>query len=81
MLNINVYRLTTCLILYFLEYISGLSSNDGIINLSGLTSNNVPVTPITDAIIEVNCSTKNLDSETVPEEPQNIMTILRSKIN
>ena len=54
------------MILYFLEYISGLSSNDGIINLSGLTSNNIPVTPSTDAIIDVNGSIKNLDSETVP---------------
>ena len=60
MLNIHVYRLTKCLIL--------LSSNDEIINLSGLTSNNIPVTLTTDAIIDANGSTKNLDSETVPEE-------------
>ena len=68
MLNIDVYLLTKCLILYLLEYVSGLSSNDEIINLSGLASNNIPVTPTTDAIIDVNGSTTNLDSETVPEE-------------
>ena len=68
MLNINIYRLTTCLILYLLEYFSGLSSNNKIINLSCLTSKNIPVIPTTDAIIDVNGSTKNLDGETVPEE-------------
>ena len=66
--NIDVYRLTKCLILYLLEYVSGLSSNDEIINLSGLSSNNIPVTPTTNAIIDVNGSAKNLDSETVAEE-------------
>ena len=44
------------------------SSNDAIINLSGLTSNNIPVTPTTDAFIGVNDSTKSINSETVPEE-------------
>ena len=68
MLKINVYRLTKCLMLYFLEYVSGLSSNDKIINLSGVTSNKIPVTPTTDAIIAVNGSTKNLNSETVLDE-------------
>ena len=66
--NIDVYRLTKCLILYLLEYVSGLSSNDEIINLSGFASNNIPDVSTNDAIIDVNGSTKNLDSETVPEE-------------
>ena len=44
------------------------SPNDGIINLSGLTTNNNPVTPTTDDIIIVNGSTKNLDTDIVPEE-------------
>ena len=68
MLNLNVYRLTTCLILYLLEYVSGLSSNDEIINRSGFTSNNIPLTPTTDAIIDVNGSTQILNTETVPED-------------
>ena len=54
--------------LYLLDYATGLSSNDDIINLSGFTSNNVSVSNTTDAIIDVNGSTKNLDSQTVPEE-------------
>ena len=81
MLNIDIHILTKCLILYLFEYVSGSSSNNEIINLSTLTSNNILLSPTTDANIDVNGSTKNLDSETVPEEPQNIMTILRSKIN
>ena len=45
-----------------MEYVSGLSSNDDIINLSGFTSNNVTVTKTTDAIIiDVYGLTKNLD--------------------
>ena len=68
MLNIDIYRLTKCLILYLMDYVSDLSSNDEIISLSGLTSNNIPVTSTTDAIIDVHNSTKNIDSETAPEE-------------
>ena len=63
-----IYRLTKCLILYLLEYVPDLSPNDDIINLSGFTSNHIPVTPTTDATIDVNSSTKPLDSETVTEE-------------
>ena len=44
MLNINTYRLITCLILYIMEDVPGLSSNNEINNLSGSTSNNIPVT-------------------------------------
>ena len=51
-----------------MDYVSVLSSNYEIINLSCLTFNNIPVTPTTDAIIDVNDSIKNLDSETIPEE-------------
>ena len=80
MLNINVYRLTKCLILYLLGYVSGVSSNDEIINLSGLTSKIIPVTPTTDAIIDVNGSTKNLDSETVPEELSNHHYNFKNKV-
>ena len=63
MLNIDICRLkVTYLILYLLKHISGLSSNDDIINLSGFTSNNVTVTKTTDAIIiDVYGLTKNLD--------------------
>ena len=68
MLNINIRTLTTHLILYLLKCATGLSSNDGIIVLSGFTSNTVSVSKITDAIIDVNGSTKYLDSELVPKE-------------
>ena len=51
-----------------MEYVSGLSSNDEIIYLIGLTSNNISVISTTDAIIDVNSSTKNLNSETILEE-------------
>ena len=68
MLNIDIHILTKCLILYLLEYVSGSSSNNEIINLSTLTSNNILLSPTTDANIDVNGSTKNLDSETVLEE-------------
>ena len=54
--------------MYLLEYVSALSSNDAIINISGLTSNNVSLTKTADDFIDVNGSTKNLDSETVSEE-------------
>ena len=57
-ININIYRLTTCLILNILEYVSGLYSNDEIF------SNNISVTLSTHAIIDVNGSTQNLDDET-----------------
>ena len=68
MYNINIFRLTKCLILYVMEYNSGLSLDDEIFNLSGLTFNNIPVATTTDAIIDVNGLTKNLKNETVPEE-------------
>ena len=68
LLNINIYRLTTCLILCFLGYVSGLSSNDEIVDFSAFTSTNFSVTKATDAIIDGNGSTKNLDSEIVPGE-------------
>ena len=51
-----------------MEYVSDLSSNDKIIDLSGSTSNNVSVTKTSDVIININGSTKNPDSETIPEE-------------
>ena len=54
--------------MYLVEYVSGLTWNDEIINLNGLNSNNIPVTPTTNAIINVNGSTKNIDSEIVPVE-------------
>ena len=68
MFNIDIHRVTICLFVYLLEYVSGLSSNDEIIDLSGLISNNVSVTKTTDAIIDFNGSTKNTDSETVTKE-------------
>ena len=51
-----------------MEYVSDLSSNDDIINLSDFTSYNVSVSKTTDAIIYINGSTKNLDSEIVTRE-------------
>ena len=56
------------MILYLLEYVKGLFLNDAIINLNGFTSNNVSVSKTTDTIIDVNGSTKNLDSERVYDE-------------
>ena len=56
------------MLLYLLEYAISLSSNDDIINRSGFTSNNVSVSKTTDAIVDINGSTKNLDSQTVPDE-------------
>ena len=67
MLNIKIYTLVIYLISYILKYATVISLVDDIIDLSGLTSNNVPVSKTTDAIRDVNGSTKNVDSETVPE--------------
>ena len=68
MLNIDVHRLTKCLILNLMAYVSSLSSNDEIINLSGLTAYNISVIQTANDIKVVNGSTKNLDTLTVPEE-------------